>query len=158
MKRGRRIGITLILVASMLFLSIPLDVAATAPFFEATIHFADYGDLDSDAEEDDVLILFTCTIGDGYKSPTKSEFLFTLTLPSGAVFYALITVYGRYRELGLALSWFDSALESGWYNVQLDAFGYGIIGGYDYDTYDFDPPTERGGGSPTSISVSLWQV
>ncbi|MHA2426355.1 MAG: hypothetical protein ACXAEF_16315 [Candidatus Thorarchaeota archaeon] len=154
MKRGRRIGITLVLVASMLFLSMPMDVAAVAPYFEVTINFADYGDLDSDATEDDVLILFTCTIGNGYKSPGKSEFLFTLTLPSGLTYYALITVLGRYREIRLALSWFDSAVEPGWYNIQLDAFGYGIIGGYDYDSYDFDPPG-TGVGDP-SISVSFW--
>ncbi len=140
----------------MLFLSIPQDVAATAPFFIARIHSADYSDLDADTIEDDVLILFTCEIGDGYKSPTKSDFLFTLTLPSGIQYYALVTVYGRFREIRLALSWYDSALETGWYNVQLDAFGYGIVGGYAYDTFDFDPPTGTGGGGPTAVSVAFW--
>jgi hypothetical protein len=133
----------------------PMDVAAVAPFFDVTINFADYADLDSDTADDDVLILFTCTIGNGYKSPSKSEFLFTLTLPSGATYYALITVLGRYREIRLALSWYDSAKEPGWYNVELDAFGYGIVGGYDYDTYVFDPPDGGGPADPT-ISVTFW--
>lgn len=154
MKRGKRIGITLVLVASMLFLSIPMNVSAVSPYFMVEINYADYGDLDSDTTIDDVLILFTCTIGNGQKSPSKSEFLFTLTLPSGIQYYALITVYGKFREIRLALSWFDSAVESGWYNVQLDAYGYGIIGGYDYDTYAFDPPG-TGEGDPT-ISVAFW--
>ena len=154
MKRGKRIGITLVLVASMLFLSVPTDVVAYAPYFDVTINFADYGDLDSDSTDDDVLILFTCVIGDGYKSPQESDFLFTLTLPSGQTFYALITVIGKYRVLRLALCWYEVAMESGWYNIQLDAFGYGIVGGYDYDTYDFDPPG-TGNGDPY-ISVTFW--
>ncbi|MDF1538511.1 MAG: hypothetical protein P1Q69_06380 [Candidatus Thorarchaeota archaeon] len=156
MKRGRRIGIAFVFLVSMLFLSIPQDVAATAPYFAVCINFADYGDLDGDYTEDDILILFTCVIGDGYPSPKESDFLFTLTVPSGAQYYALVTVIGRYRVIRLALSWFDSALEQGWYNVQLDAFGYGIYGGYDYDTYDFDPPTEAGGGAPTGVAVTFW--
>ena len=32
--------------------------------------------------------------------------------------------------------------------------GYNIVGGYDYDTYDFDPPG-AGPGDPT-ISVAFW--
>ncbi|MFW9847589.1 MAG: hypothetical protein ACFFF4_00510 [Candidatus Thorarchaeota archaeon] len=155
MKRGKRIGITLAIVASMLFLSMPMDVAAVAPYFDVTINFADYDDLDLDAAIDDVLILFTCTVGNGHKSPSKSEFLFTLTMPSGAQYFALITVLGKYREIRLALSWFDSAQESGWYNIELDAYAYGIMGGYDYDSYVFDPPSGGGPADPT-ISVTFW--
>ena len=154
MKRGKRIALTLAMCLSMLLLAIPQQVSAYTPTFAVTINDASYADLDGDNVEDDVLVFFTCFVRADYRIQ-RSDFLFSLTLPSGITHYALIIVIGHYNELRLALSWYDSAWEPGWYNVQVEGYAYGIPGGYDYDAIDFDPPTGTGGGDPT-ISVSFW--
>ncbi len=153
MNRMKRIGIALAFLVSTLLLSMPQGVAAS-PSFMVSIHEAYYADLDADAIEDDIIIYFSCFIPENTRQPGRSDFYFTLTLPSGHQHYALVTVLGKYSELRLALYWFDSAWEEGWYNVQLDAFAYGMRRGYAMDTYDFDPPG-TGNGDP-SIKVTFW--
>lgn len=155
MKRSKRVGISLLVCMSVLLLVAPNHVAAEKTGLALTINDAFYGDLDGDSLEDDVTILITITLGNDMKSPGKSDVYYTLTLPSGYQHLALVTVIGKYREIRLVLSWFDSAWESGWYNIKVDALIYGAPGiAYDADIYDFDPPG-TGNGDPT-IKVSFW--
>ncbi len=155
MKTSKRIAILLVLGMTMLLLSTPQPIAASQLATTVTINDAFYADLDGDALEDDVSILITIRIGDGQKSPGKSEVYYTLTLPSGQQHRALVKIIGKYREIRLALSWFDAAWEPGWYNIRVDAFVYGVPGvSYDMAICDFDPPG-TGNGDPT-IKVSFW--
>ncbi|MFW9933548.1 MAG: hypothetical protein ACFFDR_12935 [Candidatus Thorarchaeota archaeon] len=149
-----RIGITLLIFASVLFTVVPQEAAAIPKKFVVTIDSAEYGDLDNDTICDDVVVFFSAIIADFIKSPQRSEFFFTLTLPSGHQLYALVIVIGHYRDIQLELHWFDCAWESGWYNVFVEAWAVGIKGGYDTDALDFDPPTGGGRGDP-SIKVML---
>ena len=135
--------------------AIPGSVAATSPVADIYIDHASYCDLDDDELEDDVLIMFTCNVADKTKRPSHSEFYFTLTLPSGQQHFALVTVIGKYTTLRLALYWFDSAWESGWYNIQIDGLLHGRARGHTATDYDFDPPTGSGSGDP-SIKVMFW--
>ena len=141
--------------ASVLVMAVPREAAAVPKRFVVTIDRAEYGDLDNDTLSDDVSIIFTASVSDFTKSPQRSEFYFTLTLPSGIKLYALVIVIGQYRNIQLELHWYDCVWESGWYNVVVDAYAIGVKGGYATDSLAFDPPTpSKGPGDPT-IHVML---
>ena len=154
MARGLRIGITLLIFALSLSMMLPQEVTAVPKKFTVTIDSATYGDLDNDTVSDDVVVFFTAEVGTFTKSPKRSEFFFTLTLPSGHELYALVIVLGAYRSVQLEMHWFDCAWEAGWYNVHVEAWAFGVQGGYDTDSLDFDPPTNGGPGDP-SIRVMV---
>ncbi len=151
MTREKRMGIIIIVFMSVLLLSTPQGVSATHDKFEVVIEEASYGDFDNDTYEDDVVVIFTCRVLDGAKSPAKTDVYFTLTLPSGKQHFALVTIVGKYSEITLGMYWFNVATEPGWYNIAADAYTYG---GPDARTSDsdvliFDPPTGSGNGDPT---------
>jgi hypothetical protein len=133
---------------SVLLLSTPQSVSATPNKFEVVIEHADYGDFDTDSYEDDVVIIFTCRVLEGAKSPAKTDVYFTLTLPSGQQHFALVTIVGKYTEISLGMYRFNVATEPGWYNIVADAYTYGgPKDGTDSDVLVFDPPGS-GTGDP----------
>jgi hypothetical protein len=77
-------------------------------------------------------------------------------LPSGIQYYVILSVIGKYRVLDLLMLWYDTATESGWYNVRVDAFGYyGYTTAFSTANLDFDPPTGKPGGEP-HVEIILW--
>lgn len=137
------------LLTLILALSMVPNASALTDWVDISIDHAYYYDLDDDGISDDVLVNITCTVRDGMKHPSKSEYHVALTLPSGLVYLVIIEVTGKYNTIFMSLKMFDTATESGWYNVRVDGYGFGIRrGGYSTTTYDFDPPTGAGTGQP----------
>ncbi len=149
MKRGRRYGL-LALLSVIIFFGSVQNVAALVDWVDISIDHAYYYDLDADGASDDVLVNMTCTVFAGIRNPQRSEYWIKLTLPSGLAFLVIIEVTGRYNCLVMSLRMYDTAIEPGWYNVQVDAYSYGIHKGHSRATYDFDPPTGQGTGQPTA--------
>lgn len=149
MKYGNKARLLALALLPLIFLSMVQGVSAVSSRFQVTIENAYYADVDGDGQEDDVIIEYLCEVTEGYKSPSKTDFYFTLTLPSGAQLLAMVTLVGKFDTIRIRLTWFDSAWESGWYNVLIDALAFGgSVYGYTTDSYDFDPPTGSGTGDP----------
>jgi hypothetical protein len=148
MKRGRRVGLLTLLMGLFLGLSMVQGAAAATDWLDIAIDHASYHDLDGDGFEDDIQTDFTFTVAHGVKCPGKSEYYFTLTLPSGSGYLVILTIIGKFQTLQLSLLWYDCATESGWYNIQVDAFTQGGPRlGHSTNNLDFDPPS-AGGGDP----------
>ncbi|TFG08045.1 hypothetical protein EU538_07780 [Candidatus Thorarchaeota archaeon] len=139
----------------VLFMSIP-DASAGSSRLLVTVDDAFYADLDLDGSEDDILIDMTLTVSENAASPRYSEYYLTLQLPSGIEHRALVQLIGRFSELHMRVFWYDSAWESGWYNLDVAAIAYGgSVLGYVETSYVFDPPTGSGVGDP-HIKVLCW--
>ncbi|TFF86418.1 hypothetical protein EU519_01355 [Candidatus Thorarchaeota archaeon] len=155
MKLVKRHGLVGLLFLIVLFMSIP-DVSAGSSRLLVTVDDAIYTDLDLDGLEDDILIDMTLTVCPDAASPRYSEYYLTLRLPSGIEHYALVQLIGKFSELHMRVLWYNSAWESGWYNLDVTAIAYGgSVLGYVETTYVFDPPTGSGVGDP-HIEVLCW--
>ncbi|RLI55991.1 MAG: hypothetical protein DRO87_08465 [Candidatus Thorarchaeota archaeon] len=151
MTRGRRLSGILMLFGVLTLMALVPSASAAQSEFTVTIDRADYGCLEADGIEDDIFIEFTCSIPVNARLAAKSDFYLTLTLPSGHALHALVTVIGKYSEIRLRVHWYNSAWESGWYNLKINAYNYGADRGHCMSSYDFDPP-KSGPGEP-SIQV-----
>ena len=156
MKRGKRLGLLVVILSMFLMLNSIQTCSAAIDWLDISIDHAYYYDLDEDMAEDDILVDLTFAVKLGYKSPSISDYVITLTLPSGFRYILFLTIIGKYRELQLRMFWYDTATEPGWYNVKVEAFAYGgYSAGYSTTDYDFDPPTGSGGGEPY-IEILVW--
>ncbi len=156
MKRGKRVGVLIILLSMFFMLNSIQTASAALDWLDISINHAFYYDLDDDLSEDDILIDLTFEVRDGIKSPSTSDYIITLTLPSGFQYILILTIIGKYRIFEMTMLWYDTATETGWYNVRVDAFGYyGYSTGYSMADYDFDPPTGSGGGEPY-LEILVW--
>jgi len=153
MTRGKRFSIFFILIALLAMVSFVPASSAAQNSLMVTIDHASYCALDADGIENDIVIDFSCTIPSNAKISAKSDFYLTMTLPSGFQHLALISVIGKFTEIQLRVHWYNTAWESGWYNLILDAYTYGLHGSYCTSIYDFDPP-KTGNGEP-SIYVMI---
>ncbi|TFG29346.1 hypothetical protein EU527_15970 [Candidatus Thorarchaeota archaeon] len=153
MSRGKRFSIFVTLIALFALIAFVPECSAAQNNLKVIIDHADYCALEDDGIEDDILIDFTVIIPSNAKVSAKSDFYLTMTLPSGIQHLALITVIGKFTELKLRVHWYNTAWESGWYNLIIDAFTYGLHGSYSTSIYDFDPP-KTGTGEP-SIYVMI---
>lgn len=155
MKRGRRVGMLALLMALFLGLTAIQGVSAVTDWLDISIDHAYYYDLDGDGLEDDIQVDFTLTVNPGIKSPSKSDYYVKLTLPSGLAYLVRLTLIGRYATIHMTFFWYDCATESGWYNINIEAFAYGGSRmGYSTANLDFDPPG-TGGGEP-HVKILIW--
>ena len=115
---------------------------------------ANYADLDSDGLEDDVVVNLVLHSPTGKLCYFDAIFDMYLTLPSGYTYYMNFQITEVFVDLPVTLSLFNTAHESGWYDVDLfaDIWGYDINGvifsGTVYDGITFDPREYRDGGFP----------
>jgi hypothetical protein len=149
MIHGRKSIFSILFIGAVLFISMAQNCYAMSDRLNVSVDHAYYYDLDNDGLEDDILIELICEISEGSALPRKSEFYLTLELPSGIEHRAAIMLVGTYSELHMYILWYDSAWESGWYNLKVDAIAFG---GSIFDccstSYEFDPPTGSGTGDP----------
>lgn len=153
MLRGSKAGI-LILFGILTLMFIVPSASATQNRLRVTIDQAYYCALEEDGIENDILIDFTCTIAANSKVSAKSDFYLTMTLPSGLEHLALVTVVGKYTEIRIRVHWYDTAWETGWYNLRIDTYTYGADRSYCTSVYDFDPP-KSGTGEPSIQAFML---
>ena len=150
------LSISLIMTMAQTGSAAPVYNEPIVNWMNISITHAYYHDLDGDGQTDDVLVDFTCSVKNWIPTPSWSYFELYLTLPSGLIYFVSFEVYGRYRVLELSMAWYNCASESGWYNIQIDAYTvfYNAIG-YSTTNYDFDPPTQGGVGEPHVILYLL---
>jgi hypothetical protein len=114
-----------------------------------SIESADYLDLDGDQMEDDILTEFTITVPSGYWIFQHTYIYCELVLPSGYYFNCMILLIGTYNTVSIDLAWYNTAIESGWYDFTLWAWGEGYRApDLGWDTVTFDPPTPGDQGDP----------
>ena len=119
-----------------------------------SIESADYLDLDEDQIEDDIIIEFTIEIPRGDWDFHHTFVYCELTLPSGYYFQGLILISGTYSSLSITLGWYDTAIESGWYTIDIWACGLGPDApDLGHDSLIFDPPTDGNPSSPPLIEI-----
>ncbi|MGY5880069.1 MAG: hypothetical protein RTV31_07445 [Candidatus Thorarchaeota archaeon] len=121
-----------------------------------SIESADYLDLDGDQMEDDILTEFTIAVPAGNWNFYYTYIYCELVLPSGYYFNCLILLIGTYNSVSIDLAWYNTAIESGWYDFTLWAW----CSGFDapdlgWDTVTFDPPTPGDEGIPEIAIIEI---
>lgn len=143
-----------ILLAGNLASFVAAYPSQTQYIYPLEITDAIYADLDSDGLEDDVLVDFVLHSPTGQLCYFDGDFDMYLTLPSGYTYYMNFQITEVFVDLPVTLSLFNTAHESGWYNVDIfaDIWGYDVNGvifsGTVYDGITFDPREYDDGGLP----------
>lgn len=154
--------LTIILAFMVLSLFVG-EVQATGDVYSGdslivSIESADYLDLDGDQIEDDILTEFSISVPKGDWVFVRTYVYCELVLPSGNYFNCLILLIGTYNSVTLTLGWFNTAIEPGWYDFTVWAWGSGPdapdLGS---DWVVFDPP-ETGGGPAPPPSIEIIEI
>ncbi|TXT57890.1 MAG: exported protein of unknown function [Candidatus Thorarchaeota archaeon] len=146
--KGRTIilGLVLIMAVSLLPSSV---VAYSSNSSLLSITHADYGDLDDDGADDDVITEARIGSLTGFPEFIICTVTFTLTLPSGANYTTDVVICGIYDVVDLTIEWYDHATESGWYKIHAEMESVTMLWEFSADAYViFDPPEEGPPGTP----------
>ncbi len=125
-------------------------------YFKFRIDDAFYGDFDSDRNEDDIRII--AAISTDYDGLIISYLKIDITLPTGFVHHFFIVVNAEMDDdncITFIITAFNTATESGWYNVEIEGFFFldnGLIVMQNGDI-TFDPPHEKPGTGEPTIEV-----
>ena len=134
MYRGKLASVTLL--TTLMLLQIPI-AASAAPFIDVTITEAFYADVDSNGADDVIVKAHFALEGEIINAV---QYLITLTLPSGRQFSYVVLILTTSTDFVVENTFWDHALESGWYTVEI----YVKLGGFynimDSDRVVFDPP------------------
>ena len=134
MYRGKLASVTFL--TALMLLQIP-TAASAAPFIDVTITEAFYADADSNGVDDVIVNTHFALEGEIINA---IQYLITLTLPSGRQFSYVVIILTTSTDFVVENTFWDHALESGWYTVEI----YVKLGGFynimDSDQVVFDPP------------------
>lgn len=121
-----------------------------------SIESADYLDLEGDQIENDILTEFMITVPSGYWSFQTTYIYCELVLPSGYYFNCMILLIGTYNSVSIDLAWYNTAVESGWYDFTVWSWGVGRNApDLGWDTVAFDPP---GPGGPDIPGIEIIEI
>lgn len=116
-----------------------------------------YADLDQDGLDDDVIVDFVLKSPTGELCYFDAKFEMFLTLPSGYTYWMQFRITEVFVELPVTLSLYNTATESGWYDLDIfaDVWGYDVNGvifsGTVSDSLTFDPREYKDGGLPYGV-------
>lgn len=116
------------------------------PTIVVEILFANYTDLDDDGYLDDVYAEVSVELS-GAVAYTF-EYFVTLTLPSGLNFSYLFIISTNYQSFNIYNYFYDHAIETGWYTLDVDATLNNGGRSTASSTLVFDPPGGSGGSDP----------
>ncbi|HDD67073.1 MAG TPA: hypothetical protein ENG31_00435 [Candidatus Thorarchaeota archaeon] len=147
-----RVFALVLLVSVMVVVTIAPPVRAETtdtmdPTITVTIVDATYTDIDSDAYEDDVLVILRFDLG--YHLYYEFGYLITLQLPSGENYTYLVYVLAWVDTVYTYNMFYNHATESGDYTVHVQALLLTPGTATDTAHYTFDPPGGSEGGEPT---------
>ena len=110
-----------------------------------------YTDYDGDGKEDDIVTVFRIFIKQEADYCFNVEVECEIETPSGIEFeyeFEIETQYG----FAATLVWLNTAIEPGWYKLEVEADAGGYV--EDEDELVFDPPG-KGGGEPPVIDMAM---
>ncbi|MHA1771081.1 MAG: hypothetical protein ACTSYL_12950 [Candidatus Thorarchaeota archaeon] len=124
-----------------------------ATWFKVTATHAEYCDADDDGFADDIITVFDITVLDTDISFMTTYIYCYLYTPSGHAYGVALRAIGQYTYLSVAMAWYNTVTESGWYTfivyVEIPVNGYTY---YSMDGITFDPPA---GGEPGPPLVEI---
>ncbi len=146
MKKRLKFALLITIMSTTSILGMLPQQTNAAPSISVTIIDAYYTDADGGGVQNDVVVVTEFTI-DGLLV-NGLRYVIRITLPSGTTFTGIVFVITNMAQLSTTNYFYNTALESGWY----EAFVYVDLNGNPYvsdtDHMVFDPP--GGDNSDTS--------
>lgn len=131
-----------------------LYTASSPDTFQFNILDAYYADLDGDGIENDIWISGSTIINTQSQGASKYDLYVDIIDPVGTKYSGLFYVITMDSVHNFTIHAYNTVSEAGWYTVKFEGVVYG--GGdiyYSCETFEFDPPTLSGSGSPTSMEI-----
>ncbi len=151
----------LTLILTCLIFTLPIqptsayNISSTSDSTDARVIFAHYLDLDNDGNSDDILTITYIHVPYDYQV-VFANITSTLTLPSGQTFIYDLDYTGDFTYMILFVFWYNTALESGWYEIDVDILIH-YDGGVLHLTTSrvFDPPEGGDPGPPLMDGIAI---
>ena len=128
---------------------------STSPeHFQFTIIDANYGDLDDDGVKDDIWIKGRTYIETLSNGANKYDLYVKIIAPLNTTYSGLFYVITRENIHEYTILAYNTANSAGWYSIKFEGILYGTGDiYYSNSTFEFDPPTASGSGSPTMSMI-----